>query len=80
MQPQVIGRRKDDGRIPDEEDARIWNMITCAGGAKGILYCRCRPLLDGPLFGAFGPFAMDGSLFAIYLRSIPGVFRIEYPA
>jgi len=62
MQPQVIGRRKDDGRIPDEEDVRIWNLITCAGGAKGILYCRWRPLLDGPLFGAFGPFAMDGSV------------------
>jgi beta-galactosidase len=61
MQPQVIGRPKDDGRIPDAEDVRIWNLISCAGGAKGILYCRWRPLLDGPLFGAFGPFAMDGS-------------------
>ncbi len=62
MQPQVIGRPKGDGRIPDEEDVRIWNLISCAGGAKGILYCRWRPLLDGPLFGAFGPFAMDGSV------------------
>jgi beta-galactosidase len=62
MQPQVIGRSKDDGRIPDAEDIRIWNLITCAGGAKGILYCRWRPLLDGPLFGAFAPFAMDGSI------------------
>jgi len=62
MQPQVIGRPKDDGRIPDADDIRIWNLITCAGGAKGILYCRWRPLLDGPLFGAFGPFAMDGSI------------------
>jgi beta-galactosidase len=62
MQPQVIGRPKEDGRIPDAEDVRIWNLITCAGGAKGILYCRWRPLLDGPLFGAFGPFAMDGSV------------------
>jgi beta-galactosidase len=61
MQPQVIGRPIDDGRIPDPEDIRIWNMVSCAGGAKGILYCRWRPLLDGPLFGAFGPFAMDGS-------------------
>ncbi len=62
MQPQVIGRPKEDGRIPEAEDVRIWNLITCAGGAKGILYCRWRPLLDGPLFGAFGPFAMDGSI------------------
>jgi len=33
-----------------------------AGGATGILFTRWRPLLDGPLFGAFGPMGMDGSL------------------
>jgi beta-galactosidase len=32
------------------------------GGATGILYPRWRPLLDGPLFGAFGGFGMDGSI------------------
>ena len=62
MQPQVIGRPREDGRIPDPEDLRIWNLVSCAAGAKGILYCRWRPLLDGPLFGAFAPFAMDGSV------------------
>ena len=46
----------------DEKDVRLWNMISCAGGATGILYPRWRPLLDGPLFGAFGPMAMDGSV------------------
>lgn len=61
MQPQVIERQKEDGRIPDPEDLRIWNLISCAGGARGFLYCRWRPLLDGPLFGAFGPFALDGT-------------------
>jgi beta-galactosidase len=61
MQPQVIGRPIEDGRIPDAEDVRIWNLVSCAAGAKGLLFCRWRPLLDGPLFGAFGPFAMDGS-------------------
>jgi beta-galactosidase len=61
MQPQVLGRPIDDGRVPDAEDVRIWNMVSLAAGAKGLLYCRYRPLLDGPLFGAFGPFAMDGS-------------------
>jgi beta-galactosidase len=30
-------------------------------GARGILYLRWRPLLDGDLFGAFGPYSMDGS-------------------
>jgi beta-galactosidase len=62
MQPQVIGRPRDDGRIPDENDVRLWNMVSCAGGATGILYPRWRPLLDGPLFGAFGAFGMDGSV------------------
>lgn len=62
MQPQVIGRPREDGRQPDAEDVRIWNLISCATGARGILYPRWRPLLDGPLFGAFGPFAMDGSV------------------
>ena len=62
MQPQVINRPRDDGRIPDETDVRLWNLVSCAGGATGILYPRWRPLLDGPLFGAFGPFGMDGSV------------------
>jgi beta-galactosidase len=61
MQPQVINRPREDGRIPDAADVRLWNLVSCAGGATGILYPRWRPLLDGPLFGAFGPFAMDGS-------------------
>jgi beta-galactosidase len=30
-------------------------------GATGLMYLRWRPLLDGPLFGAFGPYGMDGS-------------------
>jgi beta-galactosidase len=62
MQPQVIGRPREDGRQPDAEDVRIWNLVSCAGGARGILYPRWRPLLDGPLFGAFGAFGMDGSV------------------
>ncbi len=62
MQPQVIHRPREDGRIADEKDVRLWNLVSCAGGATGILYPRWRPLLDGPLFGAFGPFGMDGSV------------------
>ena len=38
MQPQVINRPREDGRIPDAEDVRLWNLISCAGGARGILY------------------------------------------
>ena len=62
MQPQVTGRPREDGRQPDAEDVRIWNLMSCACGARGILYPRWRPLLDGPLFGAFGAFGMDGSV------------------
>jgi beta-galactosidase len=62
MQPQVLNRPRDDGRVADEKDVRLWNLISCAGGATGIVYPRWRPLLDGPLFGAFGPMGMDGSI------------------
>ncbi len=62
MQPQVIGRAREDGRISDAEDVRIWNLISMACGATGILYPRWRPLLDGPLWGAFGPMNLDGSV------------------
>ena len=61
LQPQVIGRDKEDGRVATPEDVRIWSMISLAGGARGIMNLRMRPLLDGPLFGAFGSYAMDGS-------------------
>jgi beta-galactosidase len=61
MQSEVLNRPLADGRKPDEQDLRVWNMVSFAAGASGLLYLRYRPLLDGPLFGAFGPFAMDGS-------------------
>ncbi len=61
LQPQVIGRDKEDGRVADPEDVRLWNMISLAGGARGLMCPRWRPLLDGPLFGAFGAYGMDGS-------------------
>jgi beta-galactosidase len=61
LQPQVIGRDKEDGRVAEPEDIRIWSLTSIAGGARGVLNLRWRPLLDGPLFGAFGSYAMDGS-------------------
>jgi beta-galactosidase len=62
MQPQVINRPLEDGRSSDEKDVRVWSLIDMAAGATGILFTRWRPLLDGPLFGAFGPMGMDGSV------------------
>ena len=61
LQPQLKGRSADDGRVADEKDLRIWNLISFACGSRGLLYPRHRPLLDGPLFGAFAPYEMDGS-------------------
>ena len=62
MQPQVLNRPLEDGRSSDEKDVRVWSLIDMAAGATGILFTRWRPLLDGPLFGAFGPMGMDGSV------------------
>jgi len=61
MQPQVLGRDKEDGRIMEPEDIRLLTMTSFAAGASGVLNLRYRPLLDGPLFGAFGSYGMDGS-------------------
>jgi beta-galactosidase len=62
MQPQVLNRPLEDGRSSDDQDVRVWSLIDMAAGATGILFTRWRPLLDGPLFGAFGPMGMDGSV------------------
>ena len=61
LQPQVLGRDKEDGRVAEPEDIRLWSLTSMAGGARGILNLRFRPLLDGPLFGAFGSYGMDGA-------------------
>lgn len=61
MQPQVLGRDKEDGRVADAADVRVWTLTSFAAGATGVLNLRWRPLLDGPLFGAFGSYDMDGS-------------------
>ncbi|HEY5560257.1 MAG TPA: alpha-amylase family protein [Clostridiaceae bacterium] len=60
LQPQVIGRKKEDGRVATAEDIRLWNMVSLAGGVTGILYLRWRSLLDGPLFGSFGLYSNNG--------------------
>ena len=62
LQPQVLNRPLEDGRSSDEKDVRVWSLIDMAAGATGIQFTRWRPLLDGPLFGAFGPMGMDGSV------------------
>ncbi|HEY1985232.1 MAG TPA: alpha-amylase family protein [Terracidiphilus sp.] len=62
ISPERPGMDPKYRRNPTPDDVRLWNLVSCACGARGILYPRWRPLLDGPLFGAFGAFAMDGSV------------------
>jgi beta-galactosidase len=62
LQPQVLNRPLEDGRSSDNKDVRVWSLIDMTAGATGILFTRWRGLLDGPLFGAFAPMAMDGSV------------------
>jgi beta-galactosidase len=59
-QPQVAGRELDDGRVSQPEDIRYANLVSMAGGVTGLYYPRWRPLLDGPLFQAFGAYGMGG--------------------
>ena len=61
MAPNVIGKPRDEGRICYPDDIRYWNLTSYMHGATGTLFLRWRPLLDGILFGAFGPYGMDGS-------------------
>ena len=61
MQSNVLNKPRNEGRIAVPEDVRYWDLVSFMLGATGLLYLRWRPLLDGPLFGAFGPYGLDGS-------------------
>jgi beta-galactosidase len=61
MASNVLNKPRNEGRIASPEDIRYWDMVSFMCGATGLLFLRWRPLLDGPLFGAFGPYGMDGS-------------------
>jgi len=61
MQGNVLNKPRNEGRIASPEDIRYWDMVSFMLGARGMFYLRWRPLLDGPLFGAFGGYGMDGS-------------------
>ncbi len=54
-------RDREDGKVVTPADIRLWNMVSFAGGAQGILNPRWRPLLNGVLWGAYGFYDMDGS-------------------
>ncbi len=55
------GVKNEGGRSVQPHDIRLVQMIMMAGGTGGIFSPRWRPLLDGPLYGHYGFYAMDGS-------------------
>lgn len=61
LQPQVVGRPASDGRVPTPAQVRVWFLQSLAAGARGLFFPRWRPLLTGPLFGAFAPNENDGA-------------------
>jgi beta-galactosidase len=61
MANNVLDKPRNEGRVASPEDIRFWDLTSFMLGARGLLYLRWRPLLDGPLFGAFGAYGMDGS-------------------
>jgi beta-galactosidase len=61
MASNVLNKPRNEGRIASPEDIRYWDLTSFMHGARGMLYLRWRPLLDGPLFGAFGAYGVDGS-------------------
>lgn len=48
-------------RSPKPEDIRLWNWISLASGAKGVLYWQWRPELLGPESPGFGLCSLDGT-------------------
>lgn len=48
-------------KTPKPEDIRLWNWISLATGAKGLLYWQWRPELLGPESPGFGLCNLDGS-------------------
>ena len=54
-------RPRDNGKVASVADVRMQNMLTFSSGAQGLLNPRWRPLLNGPLWGAYGFYALDGS-------------------
>ncbi len=69
-------------RAPRPEDIRLWNWISLASGAKGVLYWQWRPELLGPESPGFGLCHLNGdpsertqaaSWFAHYTSSHPEI-------
>ncbi|MCE5200713.1 MAG: beta-galactosidase [Armatimonadota bacterium] len=48
-------------RTPSPQDIRLWNWISLAAGAKGLLYWQWRPELLGPESPGFGLCHLDGT-------------------
>jgi len=47
--------------MSEPEEIRLDAMISFVAGARGYMNPRWRPMLNGPLFGAYGWYGLDGS-------------------
>lgn len=61
MQAGPSGEGLMHSRAPGPEDIRLWNWISLASGAKGVMYWQWRPELLGPESPGFGLCHLDGS-------------------
>ena len=58
---RVNAPARDKDAMHDPANIRLDALVSLAGGSSAFMNPRWRPLLDGPLFGAYGWYAMDGS-------------------
>jgi beta-galactosidase len=61
MGRQIGTPRPEMDRMHDPQNIRLDALISMACGARAYQNPRWRPLLDGPLFGSFGWYGMNGS-------------------
>ncbi|NLE30494.1 MAG: cellulase family glycosylhydrolase [Phycisphaerae bacterium] len=61
MQAGPAGEGLTHSKTPTPNDLKLWNWVSLATGAKGILYWQWRPELLGPESPGFGLCQLDGS-------------------
>ncbi len=61
MQAGASGEGLVHSPTPKPEEIRLWNWISLAAGAKGVLYWQWRPEMLGPESPGFGLCNIDGS-------------------
>ena len=61
MQPQVIGKPRDEGRIASPEDIRYWDLVSSCGARPGCSTCAGGRCSTGRSSARSAPTRLDGS-------------------